>query len=115
MPLERDALTLAMRQFGEDFDAVKWRAAYEALSAPERNRVVQVTANLTALIDNAVELVRFAATLTASAWPRTSIARGRKGLMLARSSMTTAARPVPATSRNFLLADALEETKAPND
>lgn len=64
MPLERDALTLAMRQFGEDFDAAIWRTAYEALTAPERNRVVQVTANLTALIDNAVELARFAATLT---------------------------------------------------
>lgn len=55
---------LAMRQFGPDFDATGWRAAYESLSAQERNRVVQVTGNLTALIDNAVELVRFAATLT---------------------------------------------------
>jgi hypothetical protein len=64
MPLERDALMLAMRQFGKDFDAKSWRTAYEALSAVERNRVVQITGNLTALIDNAVELVRFAATLT---------------------------------------------------
>jgi hypothetical protein len=64
MPLEREALSLAMRQFGEDFDGAKWRAAYEAFSAQEHNRVVQVTGNLTALVDNAVELVRFAATLT---------------------------------------------------
>ena len=64
MPLEREALSLAMRQFGEDFESAKWRAAYEAFSAQEHNRVVQVTGNLTALVDNAVELVRFAATLT---------------------------------------------------
>lgn len=64
MPLARDALMLAMGQFGKDFDGAKWRNAYEALSAQERNRVVQVTGNLTALIDNAVELVRLAATLT---------------------------------------------------
>jgi hypothetical protein len=64
MPLEREALTLAMGQFGEDFDPLKWRSAYEAFSAQEHNRVVQVTGNLTALVDNAVELVRFAATLT---------------------------------------------------
>jgi hypothetical protein len=63
MPLERDALMLAMRQFGKDFDGVSWRRAYEAFSAEEHNRVVQVTGNLTALVDNAVELVRFAATL----------------------------------------------------
>jgi hypothetical protein len=31
---------------------------------PEHNRVVQVTGNLRALVDNTVELVRFAATLT---------------------------------------------------
>lgn len=53
-----------MRQFGEDFDGESWRTAYEAFSAEEHNRVVQVTGNLTALADNAVELVRFAATLT---------------------------------------------------
>ena len=64
MPLERDALMLAMRQFGEDFDSTAWRVAYEAFSAEEHNRVVQVTGNLTALVDNAVELVRFATTLT---------------------------------------------------
>lgn len=64
MPLERDALMLAMRQFGKDFDGVSWRTAYEAYTAEEQNRVVQVTGNLTALVDNAVELVRFAATLT---------------------------------------------------
>jgi hypothetical protein len=64
MPLEREALSLAMGQFGEDFDPSKWRSAYEAFSAQEHNRVVQVTGNLTALVDNAVELVRFAATLT---------------------------------------------------
>jgi hypothetical protein len=64
MPLERDALMLAMRQFGKDFDDQLWRTAYEAFSAEEHNRVVQVTGNLTALVDNAVELVRFAATLT---------------------------------------------------
>lgn len=64
MPLEREALSLAMRQFGEDFDGEEWRTAYEAFSAQEHNRVVQVPGNLTALVDNAVELVRFAATLT---------------------------------------------------
>ena len=64
MPLERDALLLAMRQFGADFDRDAWRAAYEAFSAEEHNRVVQVTGNLRALVDNAVELVRVAATLT---------------------------------------------------
>jgi uncharacterized protein YutE (UPF0331/DUF86 family) len=64
MPLERDALQLAMRQFGPDFDRDAWRVAYEAFSAEEHNRVVQVTGNLRALIDNAVELARFAATLT---------------------------------------------------
>ena len=64
MPLERDALLLAMRQFGADFDRNVWRAAYEAFSAEEHNRVVQVTGNLRALVDNAVELARFAATLT---------------------------------------------------
>lgn len=64
MPLERDALILATLQFSEDFDSAAWRAAYEAFSAEEHNRVVQVTGNLTALVDNAVELVRFAATLT---------------------------------------------------
>lgn len=64
MPLEREALILAMRQFGKDFDGAAWRAAYEAFSPEEHNRVVQVTGNLTALVDNVVELVRFAATLT---------------------------------------------------
>lgn len=64
MPLERDALLLAMRQFGADFDRGAWQTAYEASSAEEHNRVVQVTGNLRALVDNAVELVRFAATLT---------------------------------------------------
>jgi uncharacterized protein YutE (UPF0331/DUF86 family) len=64
MPLERDALLLAMRQFGEDFDRGAWQVAYEAFSAEEHNRVVQVTGNLRALVDNAVELARFAATLT---------------------------------------------------
>jgi uncharacterized protein YutE (UPF0331/DUF86 family) len=64
MPLERDALLLAMRQFGADFDRNAWQAAYEAFSAEEHNRVVQVTGNLRALVDNAVELARFAATLT---------------------------------------------------
>ncbi len=64
MPLERDALLLAMRQFGVDFDRDAWRAAYEAFSAEEHNRVVQVTGNLHALVDSAVELVRVAATLT---------------------------------------------------
>jgi hypothetical protein len=64
MPLERDALLLAMRQFGVDFDRDAWRTAYEAFSAEEHNRVVQVTGNLRALVDNAVELVRVAATLT---------------------------------------------------
>jgi hypothetical protein len=64
MPLERDALLLAMRQFGEDFDRAEWQTAYEAFTAEEHNRVVQVTSNLRALVDNAVELARFAATLT---------------------------------------------------
>ena len=64
MPLEREALSLAMGQFGDDFDMAAWRTAYEAFSAHEHNRVVQVTGDLTALVDNAVELVRFAATLT---------------------------------------------------
>ncbi len=40
------------------------QAAYEAFTAEEHNRVVQVTGNLLALVDNAVELVRVAATLT---------------------------------------------------
>jgi hypothetical protein len=64
MPLEREALLLAMRQFGAKFDRSAWQAAYEAFSAEEHNRVVQVTSNLRALVDNAVELTRFAATLT---------------------------------------------------
>ena len=64
MPLERDALLLAMHQFGADFDRDAWRAAYEAFSAEEHNRVVQVTGNLRALVDSAVELVRVAATST---------------------------------------------------
>src|SRR5580704_2896892 len=63
MPLERDALLLAMHQFGADFDRDAWQTAYEAFSAEEHNRVVQVTGNLRALVDNAVELVRVAATL----------------------------------------------------
>ena len=61
MPLERDALLLAMRQFGANFDRDAWQAAYEAFSAEEHNRVVQVTGNLRALVDSAVELVRIAA------------------------------------------------------
>ncbi len=69
MPLERDALLLAMRQFGADFDRDAWQTAYEAFSAEEHNRVVQVTGNLRALVDNAVELVRFAATLTGGLRP----------------------------------------------
>jgi len=64
MPLERDALLLAMRQFGTDFDLVSWQRAYEAFSAEDHNRVMQVTGNLRALVDNAVELARSAATLT---------------------------------------------------
>jgi len=64
MPLERDALLLAMGQFGADFDRDAWRTAYEAFSAEEHNRVVQVTSNLRALVDNAVELARVAAMLT---------------------------------------------------
>jgi hypothetical protein len=47
MPLERDALLLAMRQFGTDFDRDAWRTAYEAFSAEEHNRVVQVTSKST--------------------------------------------------------------------
>jgi hypothetical protein len=62
MPLEREALLLAMRQFGAEFDRSAWQAAYEAFSAEEHNRVVQVTSNLRALVDKAVELTRFAAT-----------------------------------------------------
>src|SRR6476620_8002538 len=38
---------------------------------------------------------------TASDRPRTSTPRGRQGSVLARSSMTIAARPLRATSRNF--------------
>jgi hypothetical protein len=64
MPLEREALLLAMHQFGTDFDRDAWQTAYEAFSAEEHNRVVQVTSNLRALVDNAVELARVAATLT---------------------------------------------------
>ncbi len=40
---------------------------------------------------------------TASAWPRTSIPRGRQGSVLARSSITIAARPFRLTSRNFFV------------
>jgi len=64
MPLERDALLLATAQFGSDFDRDAWQIAYEAFTAEEHNRVVQVTGNLRALVDNAVELARCAATLT---------------------------------------------------
>jgi hypothetical protein len=64
MPLEREALLLAMRQFGTDFERAAWQRAYEAFSAEEHNRVMQVTGNLRALVDNAVELARSAATLT---------------------------------------------------
>jgi hypothetical protein len=39
----------------------------------------------------------------ASPRPRISIPRGRHGSVLARSSITIAARPVRATSRNFLV------------
>lgn len=35
MPLERDALLLAMRQFGTDFDRDAWQTAYEAFSAED--------------------------------------------------------------------------------
>ena len=53
-----------MAQFGSDFDRDAWQIAYEAFTAEEHNRVVQVTGNLRALVDNAVELARCAATLT---------------------------------------------------
>ena len=51
-----------MRQFGTHFDRDAWQTAYEAFSAEEHNRVVQVTSNLRALVDGAVELARVAAT-----------------------------------------------------
>ena len=69
MPLEREALLLAMRQFGTDFERAAWQRAYEAFSAEEHNRVMQVTGNLRALVDNAVELARSAATLTGQRAP----------------------------------------------
>ncbi len=47
-----------------DFDRDAWQTAYQAFSADEHNWVVQVTGNLRALVDNAVELARLAATLT---------------------------------------------------
>jgi hypothetical protein len=45
MPLKRDALMLAMRQFGTDFELAVWQRAYEAFSAEEHNRVMKVTGN----------------------------------------------------------------------
>jgi hypothetical protein len=41
--------------------------------------------------------------LIASARPRTSIPRGRHGSVLARSSTTSAARPLRSTSRYFFV------------
>ena len=61
MPLERDALLLAMRQFGTDFDRDAWQQAYEAFTAEEHNRIAQVTSNLRATLTGLKLLPSFTA------------------------------------------------------
>ena len=64
LPLDRDALKLGMGQFGDDFDLERFREAFDARDPEQRNRARLVTANLQALADGIVELVREAATVT---------------------------------------------------
>jgi hypothetical protein len=63
MPAERSALQLAMGQFGDDFDADAWRAAYDSLDPVEMNKVRQVTAGYSELVNHCTELVRAAVSL----------------------------------------------------
>jgi hypothetical protein len=63
MPAERSALQLAMGQFGHDFDADAWRAAYDSLDPVEMNKVRQVTAGYSELVNHCTEMVRAAVSL----------------------------------------------------
>jgi hypothetical protein len=65
MPAERSALQLAMGQFGHDFDADAWRAAYDSLDPVEMNKVRQVTAGYSELVNHCTEMVRAAVSLGA--------------------------------------------------
>lgn len=64
LPLDRDALKLAMAQFGNDFDLAEFRKAHASRDAQERNRARLVTSNFQAVADGMVELVREAVTAT---------------------------------------------------
>jgi hypothetical protein len=67
LPLDRDALLLALKPFGASFDRDAWRKSSELEDedSAERNKVRLVKSNLQALVDNMVELGRIGVTVTA--------------------------------------------------
>lgn len=64
MPAERNALQLALGQFGDDFDLGLWARLYESFDPADMNGVRQVTAGFSELSNHCTELVRTAVTLT---------------------------------------------------
>jgi hypothetical protein len=63
MPAERAALQMAMGQFGDDFDTGAWQVAYDSLDPVDMNRVRQVTAGYSELVNHCTEMVRSAVSL----------------------------------------------------
>lgn len=61
---QSEALRKAMRQFGEDFDAKAWGAAFHSSDADDINRVHTVSGGYLALVNNTAEAVRVGAKLT---------------------------------------------------
>lgn len=61
---QSEALRKALRQFGENFDAEEWRAAFDSPDTDDINRVHTVTGGYLALVNNTAEAVRAGAKLT---------------------------------------------------
>src|SRR5215217_739016 len=63
LPVQRRALNVALRAFGDGFDRDVWVAAFESAEAVDINHVLQVTGGFLALTNNAVEAVKIGAAL----------------------------------------------------
>jgi hypothetical protein len=60
---QRNALRRAMEQFGGDFNAERWAAAFDSSDPDDINRVFTVTGGYLALVNNTAEAIRAGATL----------------------------------------------------
>jgi hypothetical protein len=60
---QRKALRRALEQFGGDFDARTWTAAFESPDPDDINRVFTVTGGYLALVNNTAEAIRAGAKL----------------------------------------------------